>query len=494
MRGIKTLSIDEPLIFERGRKGRKGFHLPKGGWENVKIDELIPKDLIRDDIKDFPELSEVEVFRHFFRLSQWNYSVDSGMYPLGSCTMKYNPKINEYVASLNGFLKIHPYQDEDLLQGALELMYELELALAEISGMDRVTLIPAAGAHGEFTGMNIIRKYHLTNGNPRKSVIIPDTAHGTNPASSAITGYNIIPIKSNEDGVIDPKDLKSIVNEEVAAIMITNPNTLGIFEEHILEISKIMHEVGGLVYCDGANLNALIGQVRLGDMGIDVIHFNLHKTFATPHGGGGPGSGAVGVKRELSPFLPIPIIVKEKTKYRFSYDLPLSIGRIRSFYGNFSVMVRAYAYIKFMGAYGLKKASDIAVLNANYILSKLKGHYHLPYDRKCMHECVFTDKYQRKYGINTLNIAKRLIDYGFHPPTIYFPLVVHGAIMIEPTETEAKENLDEFIEAMIKIAKEVEKNPEKVLNAPVNTKNSRLDEVKGAREPRLRYLSNIKEA
>lgn len=342
--------------------------------------------------------------------------------------------------------------------------------------------------------MKLIKKYHLTKGNSKKSVIIPDTAHGTNPASSAITGYNIIPIKSNEKGVIDPKELKKVVNEDVAAIMITNPNTLGIFEENILEISEIIHGVGGLVYCDGANLNALVGQVKPGDMGIDVIHFNLHKTFAAPHGGGGPGSGPVGVKSELSPFLPVPLIVKEGNKYRFSYDLPLSIGRIRSFYGNFLVMVKAYAYIRFMGASGLKRASEIAVLNANYILSRLKEYYHLPYDRRCMHECVFTDKYQRGFGVNTLNIVKRLMDYGFHPPTVYFPLVVQGAIMIEPTETESKETLDEFIEAMIKIAEEAEKEPEKLFDAPTKTKCSRLDEVKGAREPRLRYSSCVEEA
>jgi glycine dehydrogenase subunit 2 len=443
--------------------------------------------LIRKDLEGFPEMSEVEIVRHFTRLSQWNYGVDSGFYPLGSCTMKYNPKVNEELARLSGFAGAHPYQPEEISQGALQLMYDLERFLCEISGMDRATLQPSAGAQGELTGMLMIRAYLTDRGNPRQKVLIPDTAHGTNPASSSLCGYQVIQVRSNERGVLFPQAIEEKMDEEVAALMVTNPNTLGLFEENICQVAEIVHQKGGQVYCDGANLNALMGLARVGDMGVDVLHFNLHKTFSTPHGGGGPGAGPVGVKGHLADYLPVPTITRKGEHVQFDYDRPKTIGKVRSFFGNFGVLVRAYAYILSLGADGLRRASLVALLNANYIRAKLKDHYHLPYDFPCMHECVFSDRLQSKYGVTALDIAKRLMDYGFHPPTIYFPLVVHGALMIEPTESESKETLDQFIEAMVRIAREAETEPELLREAPHKTKISRLDEVLANRKPLLRW-------
>ncbi|MBI4495861.1 MAG: aminomethyl-transferring glycine dehydrogenase subunit GcvPB, partial [Deltaproteobacteria bacterium] len=430
--GACGLLLDEPLIFERGGRGRMGYSLPEADVEKVRPEEVWPAEWVRPDLENFPELSEVEVVRHFTRLSQWNYGVDSGLYPLGSCTMKYNPKINEDLARLPGFARAHPYTPEELSQGAMRLMVDLESFLAEISGMDRVTLQPAAGAHGELAGILMIRAYLADRGHPRKKVLIPDTAHGTNPASSALCGYQAVQVKSNERGVLSPEAVGQVMDEEVAALMVTNPNTLGLFEEHICRISEIVHRRGGLVYGDGANLNALLGLARMGEMGIDVLHFNLHKTFSTPHGGGGPGAGPVGVRAHLADYLPVPVIAEKNGRLRFDYDRPKSIGQVRSFYGNFAVLVRAYAYILSLGAAGLKRASLVALLNSSYLRAKLKDLYHLPFDSRTMHECVFSDRRQNKFGVTALDIAKRLMDYGFHPPTIYFPLVVHGALMIEP--------------------------------------------------------------
>ncbi|MBM4332510.1 MAG: glycine dehydrogenase subunit 2 [Deltaproteobacteria bacterium] len=485
--GACGLVLDEPLIFEKGAKGRKGYSLPRLDVEEVKPENIWPRKLIRQELDGFPEMSEVEVVRHFTRLSQWNYGVDSGFYPLGSCTMKYNPKVNEDLARLPGFTRAHPYLPEEMSQGALRLMYELENFLCQISGMDRVTLQPAAGAQGELTGMLMIRACLSDRGNPRKKVLVPDTAHGTNPASSSLCGYQVVQVKSNERGVLFPKTIEEKMDEEVAALMITNPNTLGLFEEHICQIAEVVHRKGGQIYCDGANLNALMGLTRVGDMGVDVLHFNLHKTFSTPHGGGGPGAGPVGVKAHLADYLPVPIINEEGERFYFDYDRSKSIGKIKSFYGNFGIMVRAYAYILSMGAEGLKRASLAALLNANYLRVKLKDFYHLPYDFPCLHECVFSDRLQSQYGVTALDIAKRLMDYGFHPPTIYFPLVVHGALMIEPTESESRETLDQFIAAMAQIAGEARTEPGLLQNAPHKTKVSRLDEVLANRKPRLRW-------
>ena len=480
---------DEPLIFEQGGRGRRGYSLPQWDVEEVEANRLIPPDLLRKGLEGFPQLSEVDVVRHFTRLSQWNYGVDSGLYPLGSCTMKYNPKVNEEIARMNGFANIHPYYPQDLSQGILKLMYQLEGFLAEITGMDHVTLQPAAGAHGELTGMMMIKACLNARGEKRRKVLVPDTAHGTNCSTSAIASYQMVGIRSNERGVIGPEQVAEQVDEEVAAIMVTNPNTLGLFEEHLREIAEIVHRRGGFVYCDGANLNALMGIVKLGDLGVDVVHINLHKTFSTPHGGGGPGAGPVAIKKELAPFLPLPVIEKVEETYRLNDDRPQSVGKVRAFYGNFGVLLKAYAYILSMGAEGLRMASEMAVLNANYLMRRLKDHYHLPYDRPCMHECVFTDRFQEKHHVSTLDIAKRLIDHGFHPPTIYFPLVVKGALMMEPTETENKESLDRFIETMIKIAKEAEENPDLLRQAPQKVKVRRLDEVLAARKPKLKWTA-----
>jgi len=485
--GACGLILEEPLIFERGGKGRKGYSLPKLDVDEADPKEIWPSKWIRQEWQGFPELSEVEVVRHFTRLAQWNYGVDSGFYPLGSCTMKYNPKVNEDLARLPGFSGLHPYQPEEMAQGALRLMYELENFLGRISGMDRVTLQPSAGAQGELTGLLMIRAYLTDQGNPRKKVLIPDTAHGTNPASSSLCGYQAIQVKSNERGILSPQAIEEKMDEEVAALMVTNPNTLGLFEEHICRIAEVVHQKGGQIYCDGANLNALLGLSRVGDMNVDVLHFNLHKTFSTPHGGGGPGAGPVGVKEHLADYLPLPTITKDQDRFRLEYDRPRSIGKVRSFYGNFGVLVRAYAYILSMGPEGLKRASLVALLNANYLRAKLKDFYFLPYESTCMHECVFSDRLQNPYGVTALDIAKRLMDYGFHPPTIYFPSLVHGALMIEPTESEAKETLDQFIAAMVQIAREAQTDPGLLQNAPHKTKVSRLDEVLANRKPRLRW-------
>lgn len=474
------------LIFEKGAKNRVGISMPKSDCPDVNPNDVISKEFIRDDIEGFPEVSELDAVRHFVRLSQKNFGVDTDFYPLGSCTMKYNPKVNEDMARLSGFSKAHPYQEPELSQGALQLMSELEGFLSEISGMDAVTLQPAAGAHGELCGMLMIAAYFKAKGKPREKVIIPDTAHGTNPASSNLAGFQVVSIKEGK-GIISPEAVASAMDEDTAALMLTNPNTIGLFETNIKEIADIVHKKGGFVYCDGANLNALMGIAKLGDMGVDVIQFNLHKTFSTPHGGGGPGSGPVGVKKILEPFLPVPRIIKRGKRFNLDFNRPMSIGRLKAFYGNFGIIVRAYTYIRAMGPDGLKKASETAVLNANYIKEKLKKAYHLPFDQTCMHECVLSDKIQSEKDVHTLDIAKRLIDYGFHPPTIYFPLVVPGAIMIEPTETEGKETIDRFIEAMMTIAKEALENPALVKNAPQTTYVGRLDETAAARKPVLRW-------
>ena len=481
------LLLEEPNVFEQSVSGREGFDFGKSDIPAVDVKLTLGTKLFRSEIANLPELSEVDVARHFTRLSTYNYSKDIGFYPLGSCTMKYNPKVANFAAGNPLFSETHPFQPTETAQGNLQLLYTLQNDLAEISGMDSVTLWPAAGSHGELTGMLMIKAFHTSKGNKRSKVIIPDSAHGTNPASAAICGYKIQQIKSNNDGLLDPSEVEKIMDEEVAAIMITNPNTLGIFEKNFKEIANIVHAKGGLVYVDGANLNALMGYVRMGDIGCDVMHMNLHKTFATPHGGGGPGAGPVGVKSILAPFLPTPVLVKDKNGH-VSIDKmrPQSIGRIKSFFGNFGILLRAYTYIKELGGDGLKRTSEIAVLNANYIKARLKDFYDLPYNLPALLECVFSDKIQNQYGIKTIDIAKRLMDYGFHPPTIYFPLIVHGALMIEPTETESKDLIDQFCDAMIAIANECEHNPDLVKNSPTKPYRARLDEVKAAREPRLK--------
>jgi len=484
--------MSEKLIFELSSSGREGFSLPLLDIPERKTKELIPEDLLRKDVSSLPEVSEVDVARHFIRLSIMNHHVDKGFYPLGSCTMKYNPKINETLSRLSGLAHLHPLQPEDTIPGALKLMYELGKYLEEISGMDEITLQPAAGAHGELTSLLMIHAYHRKNKSPRSKVIIPDSAHGTNPASVITAGFSTVQIKSNSKGLIDIEELKKTMGEDVAALMITNPNTLGLFETEILEISKVVHDAGALLYMDGANLNALMGIARPGDMGFDVVHFNLHKTFSTPHGGGGPGSGPVGVKASLAPFLPVPMIAQRTDKkggdeYYLDYKRPFSIGRMHSFYGNFGVMVKAYIYIRQNGAKGLKEVSENAIINANYLKESLREYYQLPYDSICQHEFVLSGVRQKEKGVKTLDIAKRLLDFGLHAPTVYFPLIVQEALMIEPTETESKESLDEFISAMIKIAQEVEANPEMVTSAPHDTPVSRLDEAKAARDLNLRW-------
>jgi glycine cleavage system P protein (glycine dehydrogenase) subunit 2 len=481
-------SLNERLVFEEGSPGRRGFNLPQLDVPAKPISELIDPKLLRTDIPGMPELSEVDVIRHFTRLSTWNYHIDLGLYPLGSCTMKYNPKINERMARLEGLALTHPYLPAENIQGALEIQKALETCLAEISGMDAVTLQPAAGAHGELTGILMIRAYHESKGNPRKKILIPDSAHGTNPASAAISGYVVETIPSNKQGTVDLDRLSQVVNNDVAAIMITNPNTLGIFESEIAEIAKLLHSQGALVYMDGANLNAMMGITRPGDFGVDVLHINLHKTFTTPHGGGGPGAGPVAVKKILEPFLPYPVIGKDpQGKYYFDNERPQSIGKIKAYNGQFGMHVRALCYILANGAPGLKEVSEVAVLNANYIRSKLKEAYALPYDSPTLHEVVFSDHYQSRQDVHVWDIGKRLIDYGFHPPTVSFPLIVHGAIMIEPTETESKQELDGFIEAMLAIAKEAAERPDLVKAAPHTTRIGRIDEAAAARRPVLRW-------
>ncbi|HEY3425541.1 MAG TPA: aminomethyl-transferring glycine dehydrogenase subunit GcvPB [Negativicutes bacterium] len=477
----------QPLIFEIGRAGRCALDLPQCDVPEEPVDSLIPQQFLRKLPAALPEVSQPDLIRHFTALSQRNFGLDSGFYPLGSCTMKYNPKINEDVSRYPGFALLHPLQPVDTVQGALELLYNMEQYLAEISGMDAVTMQPAAGAHGELTGLKLIRAYQRQRGESRTKVIVPDSAHGTNPASAAVCGLETVEIKSNEDGSINLDALQAAVGPDTAALMLTNPSTLGLFETNIEAIAKIVHDAGGLLYYDGANANAIMGIVRPGDMGFDVVHFNLHKTFSTPHGGGGPGSGPIGVKRALTPFLPTPVITFDGAKYILDENRPLSIGKIHSFYGNFGVIVRAYAYIRTMGPDGLRQASEDAVLNANYCLQQLKEQYYVPFQRFCMHECILTAKQQKPYAVRTLDIAKRLLDYGYHPPTIYFPMIVEEVLMIEPTETESKETLDGFIQAMLQIAQEAKCDPSAIKSAPQTTVVGRLDETTAARKPVVRW-------
>lgn len=481
----------EPLIFEKSISGRKAFSLPDLDVAAEKLSSLIPADLLREEL-DLPELSEIDVVRHFTNLSRRNFGVDNGFYPLGSCTMKYNPKVNEDVAKLPGFNEIHPLQEDKDVQGILELLYNFEQYLGAVFGFSAFTFQPAAGAHGELTALLMMKAYHnaecgAQGAGLRNKIIIPDSAHGTNPASVSLVGYQTIVVKSNKRGNIDLDELRKVVGDDTAGLMVTNPNTLGLFDEHILDVAEIIHKAGGLLYYDGANANATLGVCRPADMGFDVAHFNLHKTFATPHGCGGPGSGPVGVNAKLEPFLPVPRVVKTTNGYQLStIDFSKSIGRVHSFHGNINVIIKAYAYLLTLGAKGLREVAENAVLNANYVMNRLKEYYYLPYDRTCQHEFVISAKWQKdKYGVKALDIAKRLLDYGYHPPTIYFPLIVEEALMIEPTETESKETLDAFCDAMIAIAKECETNPDLVKNAPHTTPVKRLDEARAARELKL---------
>ena len=481
------ISQNEVLIFERSSAGKSAYMLPPLDVPDVDPEKLLG-DQAREDLGHMPEVSEIEIIRHYTRLSTWNYAVDHGMYPLGSCTMKYNARVNETVARLPGLAEAHPYQPERVSQGALLIMEMLRKQLLEITGMDAITLQPAAGAHGELTGILVVRAYLESQGNPRKKVLIPDSAHGTNPATAAMAGYTVENLKSNSAGMVDIPSLVAQVNEDVAALMLTNPNTLGVFEQEIHKIAEVLHAKGALLYMDGANMNALVGKARPGDFGVDVMHLNLHKTFSTPHGGGGPGSGPVACKKLLEPFLPTPVIVtKPDGTLGFDYNRPQSIGRVRMFYGNFGMHVRALAYIMANGPDGLRQTTEDAVLNANYIRKGLEGIYDLPYSTPTMHEVVFSDRRQTPKGIKTGDIAKRLIDYGFHPYTVSFPLVVAGALMIEPTESESKASLDMFVDAMKAIAEEAEQSPEIVIEAPHNTRISRLDETMAARKPILRW-------
>ncbi|MGE7828320.1 aminomethyl-transferring glycine dehydrogenase subunit GcvPB [Paenibacillus sp. NPDC093718] len=477
---------EKALIFELSKPGRVAYSLPECDVPEIDAASLIPEGLLRSKPAELPEVYEVDVIRHYTELSRRNFGIDNGFYPLGSCTMKYNPKINEDVARFAGFAKIHPYQPEESIQGALELLYTLQNDLAALTGMDQVTLQPAAGAHGEWTGLMLIRAYHESRGEKRTKVIVPDSSHGTNPASATVAGYDTITIKSNERGMVDLDALRAVVGDDTAALMLTNPSTLGLFEEQIVEIAEIVHEAGGLLYYDGANSNAIMGITRPGDMGFDVVHLNLHKTMSTPHGGGGPGAGPVGVKSLLIPFLPKPIVSRrEDGTYYWDYDRPQSIGRVKAFYGNFGILVRAYTYIRTYGPEGLRRVSELAVLNANYMMHRLAPYYEVAYPGLCKHEFVLSGKKLKEFGVRTLDVAKRLLDFGYHPPTIYFPLNVEECIMIEPTETESKETLDGFIDTMIQIAKEAETTPEVVIGAPYTTVVKRLDETTAARKPVL---------
>ncbi len=471
---------NEPLLFELSSPGKIGYQLPPLDVPAIDPVEALGTENTRDAIEDFPEVSEVDVVRHFTRLSTWNYAIDLGLYPLGSCTMKYNPRVNEAVVRIEGLTWIHPYQPDSFSQGAMAIMADLERLLAEITGMDAVTLQPAAGAHGELTGILLVRALLESRGNPRRKVIVPDSAHGTNPATVRISGYEVAHIGSNDRGMVDTEALARMVDENVAALMVTNPNTLGVFEENITAAARILHDKGAMVYMDGANMNALVGISRPGDFGVDVMHLNLHKTFSTPHGGGGPGSGAVAVKKHLEPFLPGPRLKHLRDGWHWDYDRPQSIGRVRAFHGNFGVLVRALAYIMAHGGDGLKRATQDALLNANYLRKLIEPHYEIAYRAPSMHECVFKSP-------STAAIAKRLIDYGFHPYTVSFPLIVHGAMMIEPTETESKLELDLFADALISIAKEVEENPDLVSQAPHSTRTRKVDELTAARKPILKW-------
>jgi glycine dehydrogenase subunit 2 len=480
-------SQSEGLIFEKSAPGKRGMELPPLDVPSVDPRQVLGAMHLREAISGFPEVSEIEVIRHFTRLSTWNYAIDLGMYPLGSCTMKYNPRVNEFVARLDGIATEHPYQPAELSQGCLKILQTLQNCLLEITGMDAVTLQPAAGAHGELTGLLLIRAYLESQGNPRKKVLIPDSAHGTNPATAVIAGYQVENIRSDAHGQIDVERLRETVNADVAALMVTNPSTVGVFEQRIAEAAEILHSHGALLYMDGANMNALAGVARPGDFGVDVMHLNLHKTFSTPHGGGGPGAGPVMVKKILEPFLPVPVLVsKDDGKLALDCNRPKSVGRVRAFCGNFGVLVRALAYTLAYGP-GIRQATEDAVLNANYIRKHLEEVYELPYKLASMHEVVFSDARQKKHGVSTIDIAKRLIDYGFHPYTTAFPLIVSGAMMIEPTESESKEECDLFIAAMRAIAEEAATNPDLVKTAPHSTRVGRLDEVTAARKPILRW-------
>ncbi len=477
-------------IFERTSPGRKGYTLPANDVD-VKLENCFPAKYKRSSAVKLPEVSELDVMRHFLELAQMNHCIEKGFYPLGSCTMKYNPKINETLVRNCGFSNLHPFQDEDTIQGALEILYELQESLAEISGFSKVTLQPVAGAHGEFTGLKVIKAYHDAKGNTHKpKIILPDSAHGTNPASVTLTGYEVVEIKSNKDGMVDIADLRAHVDEKAAGFMLTNPNTLGLFEKQVEEIAEIIHAVDGLIYMDGANFNAILGIVKPGQIGFDIMHYNLHKTFATPHGGGGPGSGPIGVREDLAKFLPVPMVGKQEDKFFLDYEhVNTSLGKVHSFFGNFAVNLRAYIYIKMLGAKGLRRVAENAVINANYIMKKLEKYYEIPYKHiYCMHEFVASGEWQKeKYGIKTLDIAKRILDKGFHAPTIYFPLIVPEAIMIEPTETESMETQDEFIQAMIDIAHECETNPELLHNAPMTTPVRRVDDTLAVRQLNVKF-------
>jgi len=486
------LSFQSPLIFEQGSPDRTAASLTTDDLPAVDPKAALGS-MARTNPPMLREVSEPEAVRHYVRLSQQNFAIDTGMYPLGSCTMKYNPKVNEWAARLQGFADLHPYMPDDLAQGALELMWRLETGLAEVCGMDCVSLHPAAGAQGELTGLMMIRAHHRAQGRDPKKVLIPDTAHGTNPASCTLNGLRAVPFPVGEDGIVSPDALASFVDDDVAAVMVTNPNTVGLFETHMHAIAELIHSKGGLVYGDGANLNALMGKARPGDLGIDVIQLNLHKTFTTPHGGGGPGCGPVGYKALLDPYAPVPVVERRDGRFVLDHDgRPASIGRLRSFQGNFGMIVRAYAYLREMGAEGLRRATELAVLNANYLRARLGETWHVPYDTTCMHEVVISDRHLKQTGVTTMDVAKRLMDYGFHPPTVYFPLVVRGAMLIEPTETESMQTLDEFVEVMQAISDEASTEPERVKMAPQITRLRRLDETRAARKPVLRWTAPAK--
>ena len=474
------------LIFEKNVPGQSAVSLPDSDVSKIKIDQFLSKSEIRKEL-DLPSVNEIDLVRHYTELSERNFGVDQGFYPLGSCTMKYNPKVNEDMAGLDGFTQIHPLADDVDVQGALQLYYELEEFLKEITGFTAVSLQPAAGAHGEATGVMLMKAYFEDRQEKRTKILIPEAAHGTNPASSALCGFETITIKSNSQGEVDLDDLRKNMDRKTVGLMLTNPNTLGLFEKKIKEICQIVHRQGGLAYCDGANMNSMLGITRPADQGFDLIQLNLHKSFSTPHGGGGPGVGPVGVNEKLVPYLPVPRVIKKGDLYFRDYNYKKSIGKVKAFMGNFGVMIKAYTYIRALGPKGLKRAGQHSVLNANYLMKKLKPYFDLAFDKTCMHECVFSDKKQLLYGVKTLDIAKRLLDYGYHSPTIYFPMIVHGAIMIEPTETESKRTLDEFVDVMIKVAEECKTKPELVKNAPHKMPITRVDDVAAALNPNLKW-------
>lgn len=477
----------EPLLFEIGSAGRKGYTLPRCDVPEKNIEDCIPEDLVRNSPPFLPEVSENEVMRHFVNLSVLNFHIDKGFYPLGSCTMKYNPKVNEVISRLDGFQNLHPLQDSSLIQGALQLQYELEKILCEIMGMSAVTLQPAAGSQGELTGLLIMRKYHELRGEKRKYILIPDSAHGTNPASVTMAGFSTVQLASNNKGTIDLDDLRSKISDQSAGMMLTNPNTLGLFEKDIKEITKIVHDAGALLYLDGANLNALLGIVRPGEIGFDIAHINLHKTFSTPHGGGGPGSGPVAVRKDLEKLLPVPRILLKNDNYSWEWDYPDSIGKLHTFYGNFGMMVRAYTYIRMYGCEQIGEISKNAILNANYLLHRLQEYFTVPYPERCMHELVLSGDNLREFDVRVTDLAKRLLDYGLHAPSIYFPLIVREAIMIEPTETESRETLDKFADALIAILEEAKENPDLLREAPHTTPVARLDDAHAAKNLDVRY-------